>query len=266
MPQDAARSGGRAPRLKAWKLTVEYDGTKYSGWQKQPNSRTVQGEIEKAVIDLLGVKDLEVGGAGRTDAGVHAIAQIAHLKIKQDIQIARDRLQWGINDRLPADVNILRVDEARPAFHARHDAQSRSYLYQISRRRTAFAKKYVWWIREELDIPAMARAATMLAGRHDFAAFAQKDPMRPMESTIVVVENAEVDTDEHLVLFRIEASHFLWKMVRRVVGVLAKIGRGEVTDAQLLQLLSGRNPNPKALDVAAWTAPSSGLFLEKVRY
>lgn len=252
--------------MKTWKLTVEYEGTKYSGWQKQLNSRTVQGELEKAASDLLGIKDLEVGGAGRTDAGVHAIAQIAHLKIRQPIRIATDRLLWGINDRLPADVNVLSVEDAKPAFHARHDAKSRAYLYQISRRRSAFAKKHVWWIREDLDIPAMARAARLLIGKHDFALFAQKDPSRPNESTTVVVNDAEVTVDEHLVVVHIEASHFLWKMVRRVVGVLARLGKGEITETEFLALLSGKNPAPRKIDIAAWTAPASGLFLDKVRY
>jgi len=254
--------------LKTWKLTIEYDGTKYSGWQKQNNARTVQGELEKAVSDLLGVpiKDMEVGGSGRTDAGVHAIEQIAHLKVRQLIKIATDRLQWGINDRLPSDVNVLKVEETKPGFHARHDAKSRAYLYQISRRRTAFAKKHVWWIREDLDIPAMARAARMLTGKHNFACFAQKDPSKPDESTLVVVDNAEIDVDEHLVLFHIEASHFLWKMVRRIVGTLVRLGKGEITEAEFQALLTGKNPNPRKLDIAAWTAPASGLFLEKVQY
>jgi tRNA pseudouridine38-40 synthase len=254
--------------MKTWRLTIEYDGSKYSGWQKQLNSRTVQGELEKAVTDLLGMRELEVGGSGRTDAGVHASAQIAHLKIKQDIRIAPDRLMWGINDRLPADVNVLQVEEAKPSFHARHDAKSRQYRYQISRRRTAFAKKYVWWIREELDITAMSRAARLLIGRHDFVAFAQKDPTKPMESTIVVVEHAGFleSAGDHLIVFEIEASHFLWKMVRRIVGVLVKVGKGEVTEMQLLQLLSGGKVVDKKLDVAAWTAPASGLFLHQVRY
>jgi len=250
--------------VKTWKLKVEYDGTKYSGWQKQLNARTVQGELEKAACDLMGMKDVDMQGAGRTDAGVHARAQIAHLKVKQDIRIAPDRLMWGMNDRLPADVNVVEVVEVRPAFHARHDAKSREYVYQISKRRSAFAKKYVWWIREELDLVAMTRASRMLIGRHDFSCFSQKDPTKPMESTIVVVEKVEIATDEDLIFIRIEASHFLWKMVRRVVGVLVKLGKGEITDAQFVQLLQAR-PDKK-LDVAAWTAPASGLFLDKVRY
>lgn len=250
--------------MKTWKLKVEYDGTKYSGWQKQLNARTVQGELEKAACDLLGMKDVDIQGAGRTDAGVHARAQIAHLKVKQDIRIAPDRLMWGMNDRLPADVNVIEVVEVRPAFHARHDAKSRVYVYRISKRRTAFEKKYVWWIREELDLVAMTRASRMLMGRHDFTCFSQKDPTKPMESTIVVVENVEITTEDDLISIRIEASHFLWKMVRRVVGVLVKLGKGEITDAQFVQLLQAR-PDKK-LDVAAWTAPSSGLFLDNVRY
>ena len=121
--------------MKNWKLTVEYDGTKYHGWQKQINARTIQGELEKAAMDLLGLNDLEIGGSGRTDAGVHAMEQIAHLKIKPNIRIDTDRLMYGINDRLPYDINVLAVEEAQPSFHARHDAKTRSYLYQISRRR-----------------------------------------------------------------------------------------------------------------------------------
>lgn len=250
--------------MKNWKLTVEYDGTKYHGWQKQINARTIQGELEKAAMDLLGLNELEIGGSGRTDAGVHAMEQIAHLKIKPNIRIDTDRLMYGINDRLPYDINVLAVEEAPASFHARHDAKTRSYLYQISRRRSAFSKRYVWWIREELDVEKMARAAKSLVGRHDFVQFSQKDPSRPGESTIVVVENAEIGTDEHLVLFQIEASHYLWKMVRRLTGTLVKLGKGEITEDQFADLLHGRTS--KGLDVPAWTAPSSGLFLQKVLY
>jgi tRNA pseudouridine38-40 synthase len=257
---------GSGVRIKTWKLKVEYDGTKYSGWQRQPNARTVQGELEKAACDLMGLKEVEIGGAGRTDAGVHARAQIAHLKVKQDIRIPTDRLMWGINDRLPSDVNVIEVIEARPEFHARHDAKSRAYVYQVSRRRTAFAKKQVWWVREDLDLVAMTRASRLLIGRHDFSCFSQKDPSKPDTSPIVVVDNVEITArdEDGLIVIRIEASHFLWKMVRRIVGVLVRLGKGEVSEEQFQQLLNGK-ADP-ALDVAAWTAPASGLFLENIRY
>jgi tRNA pseudouridine38-40 synthase len=250
--------------LKTWKLTLEYDGTKYSGWQEQINARTVQGQLRKAAEDLLGSK-LEIQGSGRTDSGVHAIAQVAHLRAtaKRSFPPPQEILR-ALNERLPSDVCILDVEEVSDRFHARHDAVSRTYLYQISTRRTAFFKKYVWWIREPLDLPLMSRAARMLAGRHNFICFRAPDPSRPDESTIVVIEDAAIEEDGHLILFRITGSHFLWRMVRRIVGVLVKLGKGEITLEEFARLLEG-HPDPR-FDVAAWTAPASGLFLEKVDY
>ncbi len=148
--------------------------------------------------------------------------------------------------------------------YARHDAVSRTYFYQISTRKTALSKRYVWWIKEPLDLGKMQECAALIAGRHNFVTFRAPNPSRPGESTTVVVEAAEVGQDDHLIVFRIEASHFLWKMVRRLAGTLARVGLGEVTVEQFQGLLAGRK-NPK-LDIAAWTAPASGLFLESVRY
>ena len=250
--------------MKTWKLTIEYDGTKYSGWQEQNNARTVQGQLRKAAEDCLGTK-VEIQGSGRTDAGVHAIAQVAHLRAsgRRSFPPPREILR-ALNERLPSDICILDVDNATEKFHARHDALGRTYLYQISTRRTAFFKKYVWWVREPLDIPLMSRAARMLIGRHNFVCFRAPDPSRPDESTIVVVEDATLEEDGHLIVFRITGSHFLWRMVRRIVGVLVKIGKGEITLEEFEGLLEGKAD--ERLDVAAWTAPASGLFLEKVVY
>jgi tRNA pseudouridine38-40 synthase len=156
------------------------------------------------------------------------------------------------------------VDEAPPRFHARHDAVARAYFYQISTRKTALSKRYVGWVKDRLDVAPMQQAAALLPGRHDFTAFRAADPSKPGESSIVVVESAEVATDEHLIVFRIEASHFRWKMVRRLAGTLVKVGTGHVSVDEFRELLKGRK-NPK-LDIAAWTAPASGLFLEGVRY
>jgi tRNA pseudouridine38-40 synthase len=149
-------------------------------------------------------------------------------------------------------------------FHARHDAASRSYTYQISKRKTAFSKKYVWWVKEELDVEAMSAAAGLLVGRHDFVCFGAADPSRPDESTIVVVNSASVETEGDLILIHIEASHFIWRMVRRVAGVLVKLGKGELQAEQFQQLLDAKCS--KKLDVAAWTAPAAGLFLDGVKY
>lgn len=259
----------KAAELKTWKLTVEYDGTKYSGWQEQRNARTVQGQLRQAAEEFFGVP-VEMQGAGRTDAGVHARAQVAHLRVRRDNR--KDTRRWplpdeilrAINSRLPSDVCLLDVAEAPATFHARHDAAARTYLYQIATRRTAFFKKYVWWVKQPLDIDAMSSAARTLTGRHDFTAFRAEDKSRPDESPMVVVEDAAIETDGDLIVFRITASHFVWRMVRRIVGVLVKLGAGEITNEDFARLLEGQT-DPK-LDVAAWTAPASGLFLERVIY
>ncbi len=246
-----------------WKLTIEYDGGRYSGWQEQINARTIQGELKRAASEFLHT-GVDLQGAGRTDAGVHALAQVASLRARLKFSPSPAELADALNSLLPADIAILRAERADPRFHARHDAETRTYRYQISTRKTAFAKRYVWWVKESLDVAAMARAARSLEGRHDFVNFRAQDPARPTEYTLVVVDSARIETDASLVLFRIEASHFLWRMVRRLAGTLVKLGQGEITEADFAELLAAKTR--KDLDVAAWTAPSSGLLLESVRY
>ena len=243
--------------MPAWKLTLEYDGTRYRGWQSQKNTdRTIQGVLGRAARELLG-EDAVVGGAGRTDAGVHALAQVAHLKSRKEL--SDGEVQRGLNDRLPFDVNVLAVERAAGTFHARHDAKSRTYLYRISRRRTAFDKRLVWWVRDRLDAAAMERAGKLFEGRHDFASFCENP--EGQESTAVVVESLEtLDTGSEIHV-RIRASHFLWKMVRRVVGALVEVGRGKLSETDLRRLIETRSD-----ETAKWTAPPSGLFLERVEY
>jgi len=250
--------------MRTFRLTLEYDGSKFSGWQSQVNARSVQGDLQRVADELFGV-EVDLQGAGRTDAGVHAVGQVAHIKVRKlrdDLTPAR--ILRDLNDRLPSSIAVLECLEAAPGFHARHDAVSRAYFYQISTRKTALSKRFVWWIKQPLDVARMQAAAALIAGRHNFVCFRAADPSRPGESTTVVVTSAEVGVDESLIVFRIEASHFVWKMVRRLSGTLVKVGLGEVSLEEFSALLAGRK-NPK-LDVAAWTAPASGLFLESVTY
>jgi tRNA pseudouridine38-40 synthase len=240
-----------------FKLTVEYAGTRYSGWQIQKNARTVQGELERVIRDIANTADYELYGSGRTDAGVHALAQVAHLDIQTTLP--PDTLRRRINDALPSDINVLRIERVRHRFHARHNAVARSYLYQISRRRTAFAKAFVWWVKEELNIEAMRAAAGRFVGMHDFRTFSDDDPGE--KSTDVLVETLDVHEDGDLIVVHIEGSHFIWKMVRRVVGVLVEIGRGALSGEEASALLRGASGLPARL-----TAPASGLFLERVYY
>lgn len=248
--------------MNCWKLTIEYDGSRYSGWAEQSNARTVMGELRKAVEIFLGAR-AEIAGSGRTDAGVHAGAQVAHVKADVKRRIAPEQFLRVVNDELPFDIAVLSIEAAKPGFHARHDAIARRYVYQISTRKCAFSKKYVWWVKSPLDAKAMSEAAALVAGRHNFVRFRARDDARPNESTIVEVHSSEIVVQDALILYRIEASHFLWRMVRRLSGCIVKVGLGELTVEQFKQLIANRGP---AHDVAAWTAPAAGLFLESVTY
>jgi tRNA pseudouridine38-40 synthase len=239
------------------KLTIEYAGTRYSGWQSQKNARTVQGELERAILEASGARTVDTYGAGRTDAGVHALAQVAHVDIESTLP--PETLRRRINDALPSDINVLRIERVRHRFHARHDAVARSYLYHIARRRTAFAKPYVWWVKDELDVTAMRQTAGRFIGLHDFQAFSDDDPEE--KSTRVEVDTFDIHETGDLILVHIEGSHFLWKMVRRLVGVLVEVGRGALSREHALDLLTTPSRLPARL-----TAPASGLFLERVYY
>jgi tRNA pseudouridine38-40 synthase len=243
--------------MPRFKLTIEYAGTRYSGWQRQHNARTVQGELHRAIQTALGPGPFETYGSGRTDAGVHALAQVAHLDTKATLPPAT--LLARINEALPADINILSVERVPPRFHARHSAVARSYLYQISRRRSAFAKPFVWWVREPLNITAMHEAAALLTGFGDFRAFTDDDPDE--KSTQVLLDSITIREIDELILVRVTGSHFLWKMVRRIVGVLVEVGRGGLGAGQVAGLLASTSDLPPKL-----TAPASGLFLEAVFY
>ena len=249
--------------MPRFKLTIEYAGTRYSGWQIQKNAKTVQGEIDRAVRTVTGRGDFELYGSGRTDAGVHALAQVAHLDVSTNLP--PETLCRRLNGELPADINILGATQVPHRFHARHHAVARRYLYQIARRRTAFAKPFVWWVKEPLDVQAMRAAARAFVGMRDFRSFsaadARDDPGEAPPSTVVLVDRLEIVEDSDLLLVSIQGSHFLWKMVRRMVGVLAEIGRGGLPPDAVRTILAEGSSAPARL-----TAPPSGLFLERVYY
>ena len=243
--------------MARFKVFIEYEGTRYSGWQIQKNARTVQGEIVAALRDILKSTDFEFYGSGRTDAGVHALMQVAHLEAKT--VLAPEIINMRLNDLLPADINILEIEKASKDFHARHDAVSRSYLYQISRRRTAFGKRYVWWVKDSLDFDNMKKASRLFVGTNDFQSFTADDPEE--KSTKVQIERMELGEAGDIILVRIVGSHFIWKMVRQIIGVLVEVGRGKLNDADIQRMFREKSEIPSRL-----TAPPSGLFLESVSY
>jgi tRNA pseudouridine38-40 synthase len=262
-----------------FKIFLEYAGANYSGWQKQPNEtkvKTVQGTLNTAIQTVFRKNKgtnrfIDLQGSGRTDAGVHAIEQVAHLDA--ETMLAPEILKMKINDELPSDINILEIEKARIDFHARHSATSRQYLYIISKRRTAFDKRYVWWIKDKLDVKKMIQASELFIGMHDFKMFSEKSPEDNIsgdKSTKCLVESLEITEDEMKIYIRIKASHFLWKMVRRIVGSLVEVGRGNITGDVIFKLLaplsSRRGAGGEVFNPAEFTAPPSGLFLEKVEY
>lgn len=251
--------------MPRFKLTIEYAGTRYSGWQIQKNARTVQGEIDRAVRTVTGRRDFELYGSGRTDAGVHAAGQVAHLDVSTNLP--PDTLRSRLNDELPHDINILAAVVVPHRFHARYDAIARRYVYQIARRRTAFHKQYVWWVKDPLDVSRIRLAAETFVGMADFASFAERDDRDERQrgeaekSTRVLIDRVEVIESGDVLLVVVEGSHFLWKMVRRIVGVLVEIGRGRLQPDAAAAYLREQSDVPARL-----TAPPSGLFLDQVRY
>ncbi|BDQ03829.1 tRNA pseudouridine(38-40) synthase TruA [Ignavibacterium sp.] len=240
-----------------FKVFLEYEGTRFSGWQKQPNARTIQGELINACEKIFGDDFVDLQGSGRTDSGVHALCQVAHLDAKT--VLAPEIIKLKLNDLLPYDINILEIEKVKRNFHARHDVKSRSYIYQISRRRTAFGKNFVWWIKDNLDFEAMNSASKIFLGMHDFVSFSDDDPEE--KSTKVLIDDIQLKEEDDLIVIRIIGSHFIWKMVRRIVGVLVEVGRGKKSEADILFYLNNQSDEP-----ARFTAPPSGLFLEKVFY
>ena len=241
---------------KRFKLALEFDGGRYSGWQKQADAKSIQGSLLKAAAELFG-GEVDVQGSGRTDTGVHGLRFVAHLEAhtEQSPKEIGERL----NELLPKDIAILECKRAGARFHARHNCIGRSYLYQIAKRKTALGRDYVWQIAEPLHAGFMQEAATSMVGMHDFTSFTDLQVIKK-KSPLVLVHQAQIAETEDLILFRIVGSHFLWKMVRRIVGVLAEVGKGQLTVAEVRQFLE------KPAVLKEYTAPSQGLFFERAFY
>jgi len=257
MKVEKPRGSGTFSAAGHYKLTLEYDGSRYRGWQEQSNASTVQEVLKTALSEVVG-GEYRMAAAGRTDAGVHALAQVVSLQTSRFIDGAV--LFEEVNRRLSKDVNLLKVEPALTKFHARHSAVARYYLYQISLRRTAFAKAYCWWVKAPLDLAAMERSLIPFVGMHDYRPFS--DRRIDDGSTRVKVDSLRMVRRGDMLLIRIGASHFLWKMVRRIVGVLVRVGMGEVLPGLSVSELGRRYPQ----QIPEWTAPAAGLFLERVLY
>lgn len=242
-----------------YKLTIEYDGSRYHGWQRQPNGRTIQEEIETAIRALTGLS-VRLNGSGRTDAGVHALGQTASFTCETRLSAAQ--LHSGLNALLPEEIVIHNCEAVPAQFHARYDAISKIYRYRILNRRVpaAIGRHYQWWIRAPLDIPAMQAAAEVLVGRQDFKSFEAAGS--PRSHTVRHVMGARIQCPApEQILFEIEADGFLRGMVRNIVGTLVEVGRGKMEPGRIEQIIAARDRGR-----AAATAPPHGLFLMRVNY
>jgi len=245
------------------KLTVSYDGTRFVGWQRQSEGESVQGLLEDALGRFEGAP-VTVHGAGRTDAGVHALGQVASVQLT--CTHPRDALLRGLNASLPPEVRVTAVDDAAPEFHARFSARSKTYRYVIRNAPivSPFERAYVWHVPEPLDAQAMQTAAAALIGTHDFAAFGSAGG--EVKDTVRTITRSEIQppTTDHqpgLLVYEISGSGFLRHMVRAIVGTLVEIGRGWRPAASMSSLVAGR----RRADAGA-TAPPHGLFLVRVDY
>lgn len=242
-----------------FKLIIEYDGTGFCGWQRQPNGPSIQQAIETALLTMTR-QPVVLIGSGRTDAGVHAIGQTANFICKT--RITPEAFLHGLNSLLPDDIVIRRCTETDPSFHARYDAVSKRYRYSIRNAPlpSAIGRQYEWWLRAPLNTDAMASAAAHLVGNLDFKAF--EGAGSPRSSTIRNVMCADLYKEENgRIHFEIEAEGFLRFMVRNIVGTLVDVGRGVLDAGAIPQILSSRDRSR-----AGAKAPARGLTLLQVRY
>jgi tRNA pseudouridine38-40 synthase len=245
--------------MRRLRLLLAYDGTEFAGWQVQPGQRTVQGVLESALSRLNGDRPVAVRGAGRTDAGVHALGQVADCGYAGDLD---DRaVLHALSRMLPDDLRALAVGTAAPGFHARHHALSKVYVYRVDRSAHGdpFLRRYVAWRPGELDREALERALTRLPGQRDWSGFtAAACPVEDRVRTLTVARYEEADD---LGRFTFAADGFLTHMVRNLVGTLLEIGRGRFAPEHVERVLGSGDRS-----LAGPTAPAAGLFLERVVY
>lgn len=245
--------------MRNLKITLSYDGTDFSGWQTQPGKRTVQETLEGAIAALTGAERIRVNASGRTDAGVHALGQVANFY--SDTKLDAAKLVPAINAHLPDDVVVAEVEDMPQAFDANHDAVLKLYRYVIHDGpvQSPFLRKYACHHKRRLDDRAMARAAESLKGRHDFHSFETDWPNRM--SSVRTITRLAVNRFGDTIWIDVEADGFLYNMVRAIAGTLINVGRGYWPESQAAAILQAEDRT-----LAGPTAPAHGLFLVRVTY
>lgn len=245
--------------IKNYRMVLEYDGGRYDGWQKQGNTeQTIQGKIEH-VLERMAGRAVEVHGSGRTDAGVHALAQVANFHA--DVKMTEEEIRNYLNQYLPEDIRVKTVELAAERFHSRLHAQEKTYQYRIEmgEKKQVFERKYIYGLSKELNVEAMERAASILIGEHDFKSFCSN--RKTKKSTVRVLNKIELKQQGSRLLIRYTGDGFLYNMVRILTGTLIEVGLEQRKAEEMKEILDARDRN-----AAGFTAPAEGLFLEKVCY
>lgn len=242
--------------MSRYKMLIEFDGTNYSGWQIQPNANTIEEELETALSRIL-QEDIDIIGQGRTDAGVHAEGQVAHVDIDQEIDI--DQLLYALLGVLSRDVCVWNMEKVDDSFHARFDGKSRQYRYQIITRPSALHYRTANYIYYDLNVEAMQECAVMIMGTHDFENFSKTDKDQP--DAICTVQDSNFFQEDYLITYRVKANRFVRHLVRRLVGTMIQVGSGKRTVEDFSDLLNGVE-----VEQTSHGALAKGLILEKVEY
>ena len=243
--------------MRLLRINIEYDGSDFSGWQIQENTRTIQGEITKAFSVLFGIPTTPPVASGRTDAGTHAVCQVAHVHIQSSLPV--DRIMRSLNGLLPRDISVLSVEEAPPNFHARYNAKQKRYRYRIRKGKVAVYRKYVWSIPRALDIKAMNEASILIKGKHLFGGFCKQDPIPNNLECNILDANWKYQANEWV--FEIEGNRFLRHMVRIIVGTIVQVGLSKDSPQSVSEILLSGNRED-----AGPTVPAHGLHLVWVKY
>jgi tRNA pseudouridine38-40 synthase len=245
--------------IRNFKMVVEYDGSAYRGWQRQKNGVSIQQVLEEAIKKITGQK-VAVIGSGRTDAGVHALNQVASFRCATKLPV--NSIYRGVNSVLPEDIVVKEIEEVPFEFHAQRDVKSKIYVYKICNQklRPALGRNYSWFVRFDLDLPKMCQAAKVLIGTHDFSCFCATGT--DVKDRVRTIKNIEIKNEqEGNIEIIVEAKGFLKYMVRNIIGTLVEVGRGKREPEEMKKIIDSRDRK-----IAGATAPAHGLFLMEVIY
>lgn len=255
------RMTNRDMKMRNFKITIQYEGTRYQGWQRQDSTgNTIQGKLETIVAKMTGLDFVQVDGSGRTDAGVHALGQVANFKIATDMPVGA--VMDYINQYLPEDIGVIAIQEMPERFHSRLNAKGKTYRYRIwnTKLPCVFARRYVYVLPETLDLDAMRTAAACLTGKHDFKAFTSSKKSK--KSTVRTLEAIAIDREGSEVVITYSGDGFLYHMVRILTGTLIEVGLGQRSPASVEKLFE----KDATRDLSGALVPAKGLCLVEVRY